>query len=170
MENAELILAAAKEATHIVDDIINACVECRKIDAQIEAMRAQAEVDNHRLDVQEKALKLQHKENMKIIDEYSKRLQKYLDDHHKEIEDAHKTQGTRRRQLDEINAVILDTNTPEDTRATLIRYYALVSQQMEDTTMALLHDSIQLIQKTDMICLPDHKPSSQKQISTSEED
>ena len=169
MENPEAAIAIAKAVVPIVDRLINAHIESKRIDLEIEAVRARAEVEHHRLEVQEKALELQHKENMKYIDEQANQFLKKIDVHRKSIEANMKVQSFLCGELKRINDVILDINTPEETRDKFIALYDRVSQRIENITMGHLQTSIKLIQTNDLLCLPDRKSSSEKQISTIEE-
>lgn len=162
MEDPEMALSIAKVITPIVDRMIGAYVESKRIDAEIEAVRAKAEVEHHRLDVQEKALELQHKENMKIIDEQAKLFQKKLDIYSKKIEASIELQNYYCRELNRINNAILDIETPEETRDKFIALYDKVSQRIENITMGHIQTSIALIQNSDPLCLPDNRSSSKK--------
>ena len=170
MADPETVLAVTKAVAPIFDNLMKAYVESKRIDAELEAVRAKAEVEHHRLDVQEKALELQHKENMRRIDEQAKILDKKLDIHKTQIEANIELQKYYCKELNRINDAILDKETPEETRDKFIDLYDRVSQRIENITMGHIQTSIALIQHADLPCLGTGRKSSKKQLSTLEED
>ena len=164
--------AALSTVSSAFDKLIGAIVECKKIDAQIAAVRAQAEVEHRRLDVQEKGLELRHKQIMKRIEEHANIIKKKIESSQKLIQSDLETQETYRNHLDRVFDEIIKRETSKEDREFFLTVYREIVQELQNYSCPHLQDAINIMQNSGSICLDDNRRSlkNTKQISSNEEE
>lgn len=145
--------AALSAVSSAFDKLTGAIIESKRIDAEIAAVRAQAEVEHHRLDVQEKALDLRHKQIMKMIEEEANIIKKRIESSQKAIQSNIKTQEFFRNQLDQVFNIIINSKTSKKEKEFLLGIYREIAQELRCHSQ----EAVNIIQTSDSTCLDSNR-------------
>lgn len=170
--DAAMITASINAATSAFNKLLDTYVEGQRIDAELEEVRARAQVEMRGLDVQEKGLELQHKENMKRIDKQAEVILKLIEKDQKVIEASIGLQNSYSSDLRRLNERILDINISEETRNNLMRHYDNISQRIENIVTRQIENTNGIINNPALLNFGNNRISSkkQKQLSFNEEE
>ncbi|MBR4718336.1 MAG: hypothetical protein IKP09_09790 [Lentisphaeria bacterium] len=162
MVDPEMALALTKTCVPVIDSLIKACIESKRLDVELEALRTNAELGRRRLALQEKELMLRHQETMKIIEDQTKIMQRRLDLFQKEIEKDEKKQIKLFELLEKLNDRIIDKNTSKEEREGFLRGYEITAQLMISSSKEYGQTFTAMIQNTNAQITTKRIPSSGK--------
>ncbi|MDD3021754.1 MAG: hypothetical protein PHX61_12375 [Alphaproteobacteria bacterium] len=130
-------VGAVQVFTSVVNRIIDAHTECKRIEAQMAALEAKYRIRSKELDLQEKALKMQHQQIMKQMEFDGEQARAFIKNKRGETKEFIRSQDALLKDSARLLQASEDKNITEEHRKQLFEMYFsihnLIAQKFSDS-------------------------------------